>query len=88
MLNGPCQLYPTPKGSQPVFAHASGLRPVHGRTHHRSRKIAGRYSDKGSLVDVKIFEGKSHFICGEPGWEAVADHILDWSESLQAWRNG
>ena len=32
-------------------------------------------------VDVKIFEGKSHFICGEPGWEMVADYILDWYEN-------
>ncbi len=47
-----------------------------------TRTIAGRYSDKSSRVDVKIFDGKSHFICGEPGWEAVADHILDWYEKL------
>ena len=47
-----------------------------------TRTIAGRYSDKSSRVDVKVFEGKSHFICGEPGWEAVADHIVDWYEKL------
>ncbi|HEY0977838.1 MAG TPA: alpha/beta hydrolase [Flavobacteriales bacterium] len=47
-----------------------------------TRTIAGRYADKNSRVDVKVFEGKSHFICGEPGWEAVADHILDWYEKL------
>jgi pimeloyl-ACP methyl ester carboxylesterase len=45
-------------------------------------KIAQRYKDKNSRVDLKIFEGKSHFICGEPGWEKVADHILDWYEKL------
>lgn len=44
--------------------------------------IAGRYADKGSRVDLKIFDGKSHFICGEPGWEAVADYALDWYEKL------
>jgi len=47
-----------------------------------TRSIAGRYKDANSRVDVKIFEGKSHFICGEPGWEMVADHILDWYENL------
>ena len=47
-----------------------------------TKNIAGRYKDKNSRVDVKIFEGKSHFICGEPGWEKVADHILDWYEGL------
>jgi pimeloyl-ACP methyl ester carboxylesterase len=47
-----------------------------------TKTIAGRYKDAKSRVDVKIFEGKSHFICGEPGWEKVADYILDWYEKL------
>jgi pimeloyl-ACP methyl ester carboxylesterase len=47
-----------------------------------TQKIAGKYQDKNSRVDVKVFEGKSHFICGEPGWEQVADHILNWYEGL------
>ena len=44
--------------------------------------IAGKYSDANSRVDVKIFKDKSHFICGEPGWETVADYILNWYENL------
>ncbi|HMS66078.1 MAG TPA: alpha/beta hydrolase [Ignavibacteria bacterium] len=44
--------------------------------------IAERYKDKSSCVDLKIFEDKSHFICGEPGWEKVADYIIDWYEKL------
>ncbi len=44
--------------------------------------IAGKYKDSNSRVDVKIFDGKSHFICGEPGWEKVADYIVDWYENL------
>ena len=47
-----------------------------------TRSIAGKYKDANSRVDVKIFDGKSHFICGEPGWEMVADHILHWYENL------
>lgn len=47
-----------------------------------TQKIAGKYTDKNSRVDLKIFEGKSHFICGEKGWEQVADYILDWYEKL------
>jgi pimeloyl-ACP methyl ester carboxylesterase len=47
-----------------------------------TKTIAGKYSDKNSKVDVKIFEGKSHFICGEPGWEKVADYVLDWFGKL------
>lgn len=44
--------------------------------------LANKYKDKKSKVDLKIFEGKSHFICGESGWEMVADYILEWYEKL------
>lgn len=44
--------------------------------------LAKKYKDKNSRVDLKIFQGKSHFICGEKGWESVADFILDWYERL------
>ncbi|MDF2188355.1 alpha/beta hydrolase [Paraflavitalea sp. CAU 1676] len=44
--------------------------------------LAKKYSDANSKTDLKIFEGKSHFICGEPGWEAVADYVLNWYEQL------
>ena len=47
-----------------------------------TQTIAGKYKDTNSKVDLKIFEGKSHFICGEPGWEKVADYIPDWYEKL------
>jgi pimeloyl-ACP methyl ester carboxylesterase len=46
-----------------------------------TQTIASRYKDVNSLVKVRIFEGKSHFICGEPDWEKVADYILDWYEN-------
>jgi pimeloyl-ACP methyl ester carboxylesterase len=45
-----------------------------------TKNIAARYRDASSRVDVRIFEGRSHFTCGEPGWEMVADYILDWYE--------
>ncbi|NEU07850.1 alpha/beta hydrolase [Flavihumibacter sp. R14] len=47
-----------------------------------TQTIAGRYKDANSRVKIKIFKGKSHFICGEPGWEEVADYILNWYENL------
>ena len=47
-----------------------------------TRRIAGKYKDQESRLDVKIFEGRSHFTCGEPGWEDVADYVLDWYEGL------
>ena len=52
-----------------------------------TKKIAGKYLDKSSKVDLKIFEGRSHFTCGEPGWEKVADYILDWYESINTAHN-
>ena len=47
-----------------------------------TKTIAGKYMDGNSRVDVEIFEDKSHFICGEPGWESVADYISNWYEKL------
>ncbi len=47
-----------------------------------TKKIAGKYKDRNSVVDLKIYEGKSHFIAGEPGWEKIADDILAWFEKL------
>jgi pimeloyl-ACP methyl ester carboxylesterase len=47
-----------------------------------TKTIAGKYKDKNSRVDIKIFEGKSHFICGEAGWQNVADYILDWLKKI------
>lgn len=50
--------------------------------HTLTQTIAEKDKDKNSPVDLKIFEDKSHFICGETGWEKVADYILNWYESL------
>jgi len=47
-----------------------------------TKTLVKKYKDKNSHVSLKIFEGKSHFICGEPGWEKVADHILEWYEKI------
>jgi pimeloyl-ACP methyl ester carboxylesterase len=50
--------------------------------HTLTKTIAGKYSDSNSRVDLKIYDNKSHFICGEPGWEVVADDIIKWYEAL------
>ena len=47
-----------------------------------TKNIAGKYKNNGSKVDLKIFEGRSHFTCGEQGWEKVADFILNWYEKI------
>jgi alpha-beta hydrolase superfamily lysophospholipase len=29
-------------------------------------------------TDYREFAGRSHWTCGQPGWEEVADYALDW----------
>jgi alpha-beta hydrolase superfamily lysophospholipase len=31
-----------------------------------------------SLTEFKSFPGRSHFLFAEPGWEEVADYIIEW----------
>lgn len=47
-----------------------------------TRKIASKYRDANSVVDYQEFAGRSHFICGEPGWQEVAAYILGWINKL------
>lgn len=37
-----------------------------------------KYTDKESITAYKVFEGRNHFVLGQPGWEGVALHILEW----------
>jgi len=39
------------------------------------------YKKGNGVTDYKEFEGKSHYILGETGWEEVADYALDWATS-------
>jgi pimeloyl-ACP methyl ester carboxylesterase len=32
-----------------------------------------------TITEVHDFEGRSHWTCGEPGWEAIADDALEWA---------
>jgi pimeloyl-ACP methyl ester carboxylesterase len=40
---------------------------------------AKHYKKSASLTEVFDFEGRSHWTCAEPGWEAVADKALEWA---------
>jgi pimeloyl-ACP methyl ester carboxylesterase len=37
------------------------------------------HSKSKALTDYKEFEGRSHYILGQNGWEEVADYALDWA---------
>lgn len=45
-------------------------------------RISKRYSDPNSIVDYHEFTGRSHFLCGEPQWEEIAEYILSWLSGL------
>jgi pimeloyl-ACP methyl ester carboxylesterase len=42
------------------------------------RRNAHKYTAGSGRVDYREFEGRSHYICGEEGWEEVADAALAW----------
>jgi pimeloyl-ACP methyl ester carboxylesterase len=44
-----------------------------------NRSNARHYENSPALTEYFEFEGRDHWTCGAPGWEAVADHALDWA---------
>jgi pimeloyl-ACP methyl ester carboxylesterase len=40
---------------------------------------AKHYKGEGTITEVHDFEGRSHWTCGQPGWEAIADDALEWA---------
>lgn len=40
---------------------------------------AMHYRRSKAVTGYKEFPGRSHFTCGEPGWETVADYALEWA---------
>jgi len=41
---------------------------------------AKHYKDSPAVTDYHEFEGRDHWTCAAPGWEAVADYALEWAE--------
>jgi pimeloyl-ACP methyl ester carboxylesterase len=39
---------------------------------------AKKYLKSTAIVAYKEFPGRCHFICGQDGWEEVADYAIDW----------
>jgi pimeloyl-ACP methyl ester carboxylesterase len=44
-----------------------------------NRSNVNHYKGKTTVTDYHEFPGRSHFTCGEPGWEQIADDALDWA---------
>lgn len=41
-------------------------------------KNSKAYDDASGIVGFQEFANRSHYICGEPGWEDVASYIENW----------
>jgi pimeloyl-ACP methyl ester carboxylesterase len=48
------------------------------------RKTYAKQKASPAITALKVFPGKSHFMCGMPGWEQVADVALDWLDNPRA----
>ncbi|MFD1815175.1 alpha/beta hydrolase [Rhodococcus gannanensis] len=44
-----------------------------------NKSNAHHYRKSPALTEFHVFEGRSHWTCAEPGWEAVADMALEWA---------
>jgi pimeloyl-ACP methyl ester carboxylesterase len=47
--------------------------------HQMVRTNAKKQARSPSKTEFKFFPKRSHFLCLEPGWEEVADFVLDWA---------
>ncbi|MCK9410334.1 MAG: alpha/beta hydrolase [Bacteriovoracaceae bacterium] len=47
-----------------------------------NRKNYEVYSDKGSKKDFKEFAGRTHYICGQQGWDEVAEYCHQWLQKI------
>ncbi|GAA1646391.1 alpha/beta hydrolase [Actinoplanes couchii] len=44
-----------------------------------NKSNAAHYKAPGTVTEYHEFPDRSHWTCGEPGWETVADHALEWA---------
>lgn len=48
-----------------------------------TQAIYDKQKRAASATELKIYPSRSHYTCGEPGWEEVADFALAWAERNQ-----
>jgi pimeloyl-ACP methyl ester carboxylesterase len=60
----------------PLLIIAGGL----DRTVEARMNLANfhKYARATAVTDYREFPGRTHWIVGQPGWEEVADHAMDW----------
>lgn len=42
-------------------------------------KSNAKHYKSNTITEYHELPGRSHWTCGEPGWEEVADYALDWA---------
>ncbi|UKJ65091.1 alpha/beta hydrolase [Cellulosimicrobium cellulans] len=52
-----------------------------------NRSNAKHYHRSPAVTEYVELEGRDHWTCAAPGWEAVADHALDWALAQSALRS-
>jgi pimeloyl-ACP methyl ester carboxylesterase len=50
-------------------------------------KSNAKHYKSNTITEYHEFPGRSHWTCGEPGWEEVADYALDWAVEHAGARN-
>lgn len=46
--------------------------------HRINEKTFRAYQHEGSVRELQVLPGRSHFLCGQPGWEETAGLVHDW----------
>lgn len=49
---------------------------------HLNNRNFKKYKNNGSVLVYKEFEGRNHYVVGQPTWKEDADYILAWLQSL------
>jgi pimeloyl-ACP methyl ester carboxylesterase len=69
------------KKSHPPLLITSGSEDTIIPAHLNIRNY-NRYVKNDSVLDYKEFQGRNHFVLGQPTWKEDADYILEWLSRL------
>lgn len=51
---------------------------------HLNKRNFERYTESDSILNYHEFEGRKHFVLGQPTWQDDADYVLDWLARIPA----
>jgi pimeloyl-ACP methyl ester carboxylesterase len=80
--NGPIEVNFHNDDRAPLLLIAGG--EDHSTPARLNRHNVEKYRNSKAITAYKEFPGRSHFTVGQPGWEQVADHALDWATNPRA----